>query len=143
MTQTEEMVIQTKRLCKAYGQVRALDSLDLVSLRGKADGPVRGSSGGERQRLGIALAQVNDPDLLMLDEPTAALDPIGRREVLEVMERLRRHTTIFYSTHILDDVQRVSDRVAILHGGALLAQGPIERLLNSGGQTVYTITRKS
>ena len=119
---------------------RVNDMLALVSLTDKADRPVKGFSGGERQRLGLAQAQINDPDLLILDEPAAALDPIGRRDVLAVMERLRERTTIFYSTHILDDVQQVSDTVAILNHGALVAQGPIEQLLNGDGQTTYTVT---
>ncbi|MBN2391842.1 MAG: ABC transporter ATP-binding protein [Anaerolineae bacterium] len=116
------------------------EMLKLVGLTEKADRPVKGFSGGERQRLGLAQAQINDPDLLILDEPAAALDPIGRRDVLAVMERLRERTTIFYSTHILDDVQQVSDTVAILNHGALVAQGPIEQLLNGDGQTTYTVT---
>jgi len=103
---------------------RIAETLELVGLDDKADRPIKGFSGGERQRLGIAQAQVNYPDLLILDEPAASLDPIGRKDVLEVMERLRKHTTIFYSTHILDDVQRVSDTVIILNKGALVAQGP-------------------
>ena len=86
------------------------------------------------------MAQINYPDLLILDEPAAALDPIGRREVLEIMERLRKHTTIFYSTHILDDVQSVSDTVAILKQGHLVAQGPIEQLLNSKDGIVYSLS---
>lgn len=118
---------------------RVAETLDLVGLGDKADRPIRGFSGGERQRLGIAQAQVNWPDLLILDEPAAALDPMGRRDVLQVMERLREHTTIFYSTHILEDVQRVSDRVVILNHGRLVAQAPIDELL--GGDAVsYSIT---
>src|SRR5512136_1342418 len=101
---------------------RVAETLDLVGLADKADRPIKGFSGGERQRLGIAQAQVNYPDLLILDEPAASLDPQGRHDVLEIMERLRKHTTIFYSTHILDDVQRVSDTVVILNKGALVAQ---------------------
>jgi ABC-2 type transport system ATP-binding protein len=121
---------------------RVNEMLDLVGLQDKSDRPVKGFSGGERQRLGLAQAQVNYPELLILDEPAAALDPIGRHEVLRVMERLRAHTTIFYSTHILDDVQQVSDTVAILNQGELLAQGPIERLLAGSGGPVYTVTLK-
>jgi ABC-2 type transport system ATP-binding protein len=119
---------------------RIAETLDLVGLSDKADRPVKGFSGGERQRLGIAQAQVNYPDLLILDEPAAALDPIGRKDVLEVMERLRKHTTIFYSTHILDDVQRVSDTVIILNHGTLVAQGPIEEVLAWGQASVFNLT---
>jgi len=118
---------------------RVAEMLDLVGLADKADRPIKGFSGGERQRLGIAQAQVNYPDLLILDEPAAALDPLGRRDVMAVMERLRRHTTIFYSTHILDDVQQVSDTVAILNQGQLAAYGPIETLLNGDQGIVYTM----
>jgi ABC-2 type transport system ATP-binding protein len=123
-------------------EARVEEMLDMVGLQDKADRPVSGFSGGERQRLGLALAQVNDPELLILDEPAAALDPIGRHEVLQVMERLREHTTIFYSTHLLDDVQQVRDTVAILNHGKLVAQGPIEELLAGGGEPVYTLSLK-
>jgi ABC-2 type transport system ATP-binding protein len=114
--------------------------LELVGLEEKADRPIKGFSGGEKQRLGIGLAQINYPDLLILDEPAAALDPIGRHQVLEIMERLRKHTTIFYSTHILDDVQSVSDTVAILKQGQLVAQGSIEQLLHSSDDITFTLT---
>lgn len=119
---------------------RVAETLELVGLEEKADRPIKGYSGGERQRLGIAQAQVNYPDLLILDEPAASLDPLGRRDVLEVMGRLRKYTTIFYCTHILDDVQRVSDTVAILNHGELVAQGPIEDLLAGGEGIIYTVT---
>ncbi|AHY45565.1 ABC-type multidrug transport system ATPase component [Rubrobacter radiotolerans] len=125
---------------------RVRDSLALVGLSDRADRRIRGFSGGERQRLGLAQAQINDPDLLILDEPAASLDPMGRRDVLEIMERLRdeRGATIFYSTHILDDVQRVSDSVAILRGGRLLANAPINELLaaRDGEAALYEITVK-
>jgi ABC-2 type transport system ATP-binding protein len=120
-------------------EARIAETLELVSLSEKADRPIKGFSGGERQRLGIAQAQINYPDLLILDEPAAALDPMGRRDVLEVMERLRKYATIFYSTHILDDVQRVSDAVAILNHGALVAQAPIDELLTGKGGTIYEL----
>lgn len=121
---------------------RCDEMLDLVGLAEKADRCIKGFSGGEMQRLGIALAQINYPDLLILDEPASALDPFGRKEVLEVMERLRKHTTIFYSTHILDDVQRVSDSVAILNNGKLVTCGPIEQILNGQDGILYTLTTK-
>ena len=127
---------------KAEIESRIAETLDLVGLADKADRPIKGFSGGERQRLGIAQAQVNYPDLLILDEPAASLDPIGRRDVLEVLTRLRKHTTIFYSTHILDDVQRVSDTVIILNQGTLVAQGPIEELLAWGQAVSFTLTVK-
>ena len=124
-------------------EARVGNTLELVGLSDKADRPLKGFSGGERQRLGIAQAQINYPDLLILDEPAASLDPQGRRDVLEVMERLRKHTTIFYSTHILADVQRVSDTVAILNKGQLIAQAPIEQLLaGSSGAIVYLLALK-
>ncbi len=118
---------------------RVEEMLALVGLSDRADRPVGGFSGGERQRLGIAQAQVNYPDLLILDEPAASLDPLGRRDVLDVMARLRKYTTIFYSTHILDDVQRVSDTVAILNRGRLVTSGPIESLLTGSGGVTFTV----
>lgn len=121
---------------------RCDDMLELVGLAEKADRPVGGFSGGEKQRLGIALAQINQPDLLVLDEPASALDPLGRQAVLEVMERLKETTTIFYSTHILDDVQRVSDTVAILNQGVLAASGPIEQIVQGGDGVVYSVLVK-
>ena len=113
--------------------------LDVVGLDEKSDRPIQGFSGGEVQRLGIAQAQINYPDLLILDEPAAGLDPEGREQVLKIMESLREESTIFYSTHILDDVQRVSDTVAILNKGRLLAQAPIEQLLAGSEGVVYTL----
>lgn len=121
---------------------RVNETLELVGLEDKADRSIKGFSGGERQRLGIGQAQVNYPDLLILDEPAASLDPMGRRDVLRVMERLRKHATVFYCTHILDDVQRVSDTVAILNQGELVTSGPIEDLLTGGNGIVYSVTMK-
>ena len=119
---------------------RINETLELVGLSDKADRSIKGFSGGERQRLGIAQAQINYPDLLILDEPAASLDPMGRRDVLEVMERLRKKTTIFYSTHILEDVQRVSDTVAILNHGRLIAQAPIAELTAGNEGIVYSLS---
>ncbi len=113
--------------------------LKVVGLEDKSDRPIDGFSGGEMQRLGIAQAQVNFPELLILDEPAAGLDPHGREQVLKIMESLRSESTIFYSTHILNDVQRVSDRVAILNKGNLIAQAPIEELLAGTREVAYSL----
>ncbi|HSF79683.1 MAG TPA: ABC transporter ATP-binding protein [Anaerolineales bacterium] len=119
---------------------RVNEMIELVGLQGKADRPIKGLSGGERQRLGIAQAEINYPDLLILDEPAASLDPQGRRDVLEVMSRIRKYATIFYCTHILDDVQRVSDQVAIVNNGVMITQAPIEELLAGTGERIYSVT---
>ena len=116
--------------------------LQTVELDRKADRKTKGFSGGEKQRLGIAQALINDPDLLILDEPVAGLDPQGREDVLDLMQILSNRTTIFYSTHILDDAQRVSDRVAILNRGCLVASAPLSELLAGTEGTVYTVTLK-
>jgi ABC-2 type transport system ATP-binding protein len=118
---------------------RIEELIDLVGLSGKADRPVRGFSGGERQRLGIAQAAINNPELIILDEPASALDPLGRRDVLQILESFRGRSTVFYSTHILDDVQRVSDTVVILNQGRLIAQGSINQLL-AGDSTLFHVT---
>jgi ABC-2 type transport system ATP-binding protein len=119
---------------------RVDEMLDLVGLADKANRPIKGFSGGERQRLGIAQAEINYPDLLILDEPAASLDPQGRRDVLEVMTRIRKYASIFYCTHILDDVQRVSDEVAIVNKGEMIAQASIDKLLAGTGETIYSVT---
>jgi ABC-2 type transport system ATP-binding protein len=94
---------------------------------------VGGFSRGMKQRLGIAQALINAPRLLMLDEPTSALDPIGRREVLEMVASLRGRTTVFFSTHILADVERVCDAVAILERGRIVASAGVDELRAHAG----------
>lgn len=94
---------------------------------------IGGYSRGMKQRLGVAQALVNAPRLLILDEPTSALDPMGRKEVLEMLVSLRGRTTVFFSTHILADVERVCDTVAILNEGRVVAQGPIGEITSHRG----------
>ena len=101
-----------------------LEMAGLSSVRTK----VGGFSRGMKQRLGIAQALINAPSVLLLDEPTSALDPIGRRDVLEMIASLRGRTTVFFSTHILADVERVCDTVAILDRGRVVANAPIAEL---------------
>ena len=101
--------------------------LDLAGLAGVTT-RIGGYSRGMKQRLGVAQALINAPRLLLLDEPTSALDPIGRREVLEMIAALAGRTTVFFSTHILADVERVCDRVAVLARGRVVEQAGIEEL---------------
>lgn len=105
--------------------------LDQAGILDAADRKTKTYSGGMRQRLGIAQALIGRPKLLMLDEPVSALDPVGRAEVLDMMKDLRGETTIFFSTHILEDVQRCSDYVAILHHGKLIKASNTADLLAS------------
>jgi ABC-2 type transport system ATP-binding protein len=106
--------------------------LDLAGLAG-VESKVGGYSRGMRQRLGVAQALVNAPRLLMLDEPTSALDPIGRKDVLDMIGALEGRTTVFFSTHILTDAERVCDTVAVLDRGRVVRQGPIGELKRAGG----------
>ncbi len=106
--------------------------LDLAGLAGVTT-KVGGYSRGMKQRLGVAQALINAPRVLLLDEPTSALDPIGRREVLEMIAALAGSTTVFFSTHILADVERVCDTVAILAHGRVVEQAAIEDLKTRHG----------
>ncbi len=105
--------------------------LERVGIASAADRHSSTYSGGMRQRLGIAQALLGRPAVILLDEPVSSLDPIGRKAVLELMQELKGETTVFYSTHILDDVQRVSDFVAILDHGRLVKAAPTNVLLGS------------
>ena len=81
-----------------------------------------------KQRLGIAQALLNDPRLLLCDEPTSALDPVGRKEILDILSVVKSQMTVVFSTHILSDVERICDRVAVLHDGKLALCGGLEEL---------------
>jgi ABC-2 type transport system ATP-binding protein len=120
---------------------RAGDLLDLVGLTDAGDRPTRTYSGGMRQRLGIAQALAGDPQVLLLDEPAAALDPQGRHDVLALLERLRGDKTVFYSTHIIDDVQRISDHVAIIDHGRLVVAAPTAELVHRAGGGTLRVAR--
>ncbi len=108
-----------------------------------ADRAVGGFSRGMLQRLGVASTLVGNPELLLLDEPCAALDPLGRREVLDLIARLRRAATVVFSSHILADVQEVCDTVGILRSGRLLFQGPLEELLVGRAVPRYVVRLRS
>jgi ABC-2 type transport system ATP-binding protein len=98
---------------------------------------IGGYSRGMKQRLGLAQAMVNKPEVLFLDEPTSALDPIGRKEVLDIIESLTEETTVFFSTHILNDVERVCDTIAILNKGRLMTESNLEELKSKYSQPIF------
>jgi ABC-2 type transport system ATP-binding protein len=120
----------TGRLFGLSGKVLRERIEVLLDLAGLTDVTTRvgGYSRGMKQRLGVAQALINAPRLLLLDEPTSALDPLGRREVLEMVATLAGRTTVFFSTHILADVERVCDTVAILARGRVVEQAAIDDL---------------
>ncbi|EPE62243.1 ABC transporter family protein [Exiguobacterium sp. S17] len=110
-----------------------VDALNLLKRVGldPVDRPAAHLSGGMRQRLGIAQALVHDPELLLLDEPVSALDPRGRREVLDLLSDLKRERMILYSTHVLPDAEEASDWVLLLRQGRLLMEGTVTDLLGA------------
>jgi ABC-2 type transport system ATP-binding protein len=92
-----------------------------------------------RQRLGIAQALINHPPVLFLDEPCSALDPLGRKEVLDLIARLKNQATIFMSTHILADVERVCDTVGIINQGRFVAKSTVEELRQQHSSTTFEL----
>lgn len=102
-------------------------SEELISLVGleKVNRRISGFSRGMKQRLGIAQALFNEPPLLICDEPTSALDPIGRKEILDILSAIKGKTTVIFSTHILSDVERICDHVALLYNGKLALCGTL------------------
>jgi ABC-2 type transport system ATP-binding protein len=114
-------------------------ALAQVGLAQAADRRCGGFSRGMLQRLGLAATLVGEPALVLLDEPASALDPAGRREVLDLVARLRGATTVLFSSHILGDVQQVCDTVGILREGRLLFQGPLDDLLVGRARPAYRV----
>jgi ABC-2 type transport system ATP-binding protein len=118
---------------------RVAELLELMGLQEAGRRRIGGYSRGMRQRLGLAQALINRPQVLILDEPASALDPQGRRDVLTLIERLREQTTIFMSTHILSDVERVCDRVAVLDRGRLVVEAGREELQDRYAPPVFEL----
>ena len=113
---------------------RASDILDLVGLDEARFRPIGGFSTGMRQRTKLAQALVGDPELVLLDEPTAGLDPLGREDMLALVARLGSFgISVLMATHLLDDVQRVCDHVVMIDGGKLVVSGPTNSLLERTG----------
>lgn len=142
---SDDLTVQeTVRLFRSfYRQAWTVDqALASVSLQEKANARVNKLSGGQKQRLAVACAVVSDPELLFLDEPTTGLDPTSRREVWEIIGRLRAQgRTILLTTHYMDEAQRLCDRVAIFDQGQVIALGTPEQLIRSlGGDHIVRFT---
>ena len=119
---------------------RSRELLDLVKLSDAAKRPIGNYSRGMKQRLGIAVAMYKDPKVLLFDEPSSALDPEGRLDVMDIILSLKSaEKTIFLSTHILNDIERICDRVGILHRGALVLEDDLAKLMTSFIEPVYDI----
>jgi ABC-2 type transport system ATP-binding protein len=119
---------------------RASDILDLVGLDEARFRPIGGFSTGMRQRTKLAQALVGDPQLILLDEPTAGLDPMGREEMLALVARLGTFgISVLMATHLLDDVQQVCDHVVMIDGGRLVVSGATDALLERTGQVTVDV----
>ncbi|GAA1355540.1 ABC transporter ATP-binding protein [Catellatospora bangladeshensis] len=122
---------------------KAVDMLELVGLTDKADVQENKLSGGQRQRLSIACALVHDPDVVFLDEPTAALDPQARRNLWDVLRAIQaRGKTIVYTTHYLDEAEILCDRVAIMDKGRVLAMDAPATLVRGLDAPTHVVLRK-
>lgn len=117
------------RVPRAARKRRAMELLEIVGMKAWADKRTTTYSKGMQQRTGIAMALVNDPALVILDEPTDGVDPVGRREIREVLQRMRDEgRTVFLNSHLLGEVEMVCDRVAIMLQGRVVAYGTIHEL---------------
>jgi ABC-2 type transport system ATP-binding protein len=134
-----EMVARLHGRPAAEARVRAADVLERVGLADAANRRIGGYSGGMRQRLGIAQALVDRPRLLVLDEPVSSLDPEGRRDVLALIAELRETATVIFSTHVLTDIERICDRVAILDHGRLVTEAALDELLARYALPLYRL----
>lgn len=121
-----EMATRLSGLSKKEARNRAREVLTFVGLDEALSKKTAALSGGMKQRLGIAQAIVHRPTVLLLDEPVSALDPFGRRDMMNLLKKLQQTTTILYSTHILNDAEEMTDQILFLKDGTLIEQGTIE-----------------
>lgn len=132
------------RLCGVPGATLESRVGELISLVGLAHGhdrPLSTYSKGMLQRIGLAQALVHDPELVLLDEPTAGVDPMGARDIKDLILRLKAEgKTVVLSSHLLEQVEEVCDRVAILHLGRKIIEGPLDSLRSQGDRTTLDVT---
>jgi ABC-2 type transport system ATP-binding protein len=131
----EEVLAFHAKLCeldRVHAKRRIHQLLDEVGIGSRGRDRLKGYSKGMQQRLGLACALLGDPDIVFLDEPASALDPVGRHEVRELLARLRSQgKTIFLNSHLLEDVEHLCDTVALLNNGQVLAEGKVTEVLRT------------
>ena len=137
-----ETMVTAGRLCglsASEANKRSDELLETAGLKEAANRRVSGYSGGMKQRLGLEQAVVHRPRLLLLDEPVSALDPIGRRDVLTMLEAWKQEMTIVISTHFLHDAEQVCDDLILMNRGKVVVQGDIEQLRRTAGHPYLRI----
>lgn len=129
MTPSEYLYLcgESLNMDRADIKKRSCELLSMVGLENEKS-RIKGFSRGMKQRLGIAQALIGRPKLLICDEPTSALDPVGRKEILDILLSVREETTVFFSTHILSDVERICTEIALLNDGKIAMHGAPEKL---------------
>lgn len=123
---------------ESFQPQRVMEVLALVGLEASKQ-KIAGFSRGMKQRLGLAQALINRPAILICDEPTSALDPLGRKAFLDVLAKIKEETTVLFSSHILADVEQLSDYIAILHKGQIQAFEPMDSLKKRYRKTAFGI----
>lgn len=134
-----EMAARLSGIDAKTARLEAEKTLEFVGLGGAKKKKTGAFSGGMKQRLGLAQAIVHKPALLLLDEPVSALDPIGRREIMNLLKQLQDSTTILYSTHILNDAEEMTDQLVFLRKGKLVEQGSMQEVREKYANPMYKI----
>ena len=118
---------------------RAWPLLEMTGIKDSAKRKANGYSRGMKQRLGLAASMMGEPKVLFLDEPVSAMDPLGRADVLDIIKNIKEKTTVFLSTHILNDVERVCDKVGIIDKGCLITSDNIQELKRKFSENCITV----
>ena len=134
---------QLAKLNRKEAEKRSEELLERVGLTNAKKRKIGGYSGGMKQRLGLAQALIHRPKILILDEPVSALDPLGRREVLDMMKEIKQETTILFSTHVLHDAEEISDDILIMYDGEIAISGRIDAVLEQYQQPILHIELES
>lgn len=138
-----EVVENSASMSGARSRIAAREALQLCGLKNVEDRRVVNFSRGMLQRLGLAAALVLDPDVLVLDEPNSALDPIGRADIRAVLEEQRQHRCVLLSSHLLSEVEQLADHVVVLNEGRLISSGTTSQLLTSAADPTWDIRLKT